>query len=107
MRPALTSDEFINRYRRQLKLRSSFRQVEQDRHNSSEFDRLGQIAGTRGIPDQEFAEATLLLAHGSNLAPRVEAAARNQLLQISGYDSTQAFINRQNQAITQDERTAS
>ncbi len=38
---------------------------------------------------------------------QVEDAAHNHLLQISGYDSTQDFINCQNQAITQDEPTAS
>ncbi len=38
---------------------------------------------------------------------QLEAAAHNNLLQISDYDSTQDSINRQNQAISQDEPTAS
>jgi HPr kinase/phosphorylase len=77
--------------------------VELDRHNSAEFDRLGHITKTRDILGLEFPEVTLPVAHGRNLAVLVEAAARNHLLQISGYNSAQDFISRQNQAIAQDE----
>lgn len=80
--------------------------VELDRENSAEFDRLGHISRKRDILGLEFAEVTLPVAHGRNLAVLVEAAARNHLLQISGYNSAQDFIQRQNQAITRDENAA-
>jgi len=79
--------------------------VELDRHNRAEFDRLGHITKTRDILGLEFPEVTLPVAHGRNLAVLVEAAARNHLLQISGYNSAQDFINRQRQAITRDQQT--
>ncbi len=49
---------------------------------------------TRDILGMEFPEVTLPVAHGRNLAVLVEAAARNHLLQISGYNSAQDFIQR-------------
>ena len=76
--------------------------VELDRKNRAEFDRLGNNLKTRNILGLEFPEVTLPVAPGRNLAVLVEAAARNHLLRIGGYDAAEDFITRQNQAIAQD-----
>jgi len=76
--------------------------VELDQNNHTEFDRLGNSLNTRNILGLEFPQITLPVAPGRNLAVLVEAAARNHLLRIAGYDAAQDFITRQNQAIAQD-----
>jgi HPr kinase/phosphorylase len=76
--------------------------VELDQNNRTEFDRLGNSLNTRNILGLEFPQITLPVAPGRNLAVLVEAAARNHLLRIGGYDAAQDFITRQNQAIAQD-----
>ncbi len=80
--------------------------VELDQNNSTEFDRLGNSLKTRNILGLEFPEITLPVAPGRNLAVLVEAAARNHLLRIGGYDAAQDFIARQNQAIARDSEAA-
>jgi len=74
--------------------------VELDRENRVEFDRLGNNQETRDILGLEFPVITLPVAPGRNLAVLVEAAARNHLLQASGYNAAQDLISRQNEAIT-------
>jgi HPr kinase/phosphorylase len=76
--------------------------VELERDNKVEFDRLGNILKTRNILGLEFPEITLPVAPGRNLAVLVEAAARNHLLQASGYNAAQDLIARQQQAINND-----
>ena len=76
--------------------------VELDQNNRTEFDRLGNSLKTRNILGLEFPQITLPVAPGRNLAVLVEAAARNHLLRIGGYDAAQDFITRQNHAIAQD-----
>jgi HPr kinase/phosphorylase len=95
-----------NALKKNMPLSLIINMVELDRHNSTEFDRLGHITTTRDILGLEFPEVTLPVAHGRNLAVLVEAAARNHLLQVSGYNSAQDFIQRQKQAIAKDEKTA-
>jgi HPr kinase/phosphorylase len=80
--------------------------VELDRSNSAKFDRLGNNLETRNILGLEFPEVTLPVAPGRNLAVLVEAAARNHLLRVSGYNAAEDFITRQNQAIAQDSDAA-
>jgi HPr kinase/phosphorylase len=74
--------------------------VELDRENRVEFDRLGNNQETREILGLQFPVITLPVAPGRNLAVLVEAAARNHLLQASGYSAAQDLIARQNEAIT-------
>jgi HPr kinase/phosphorylase len=80
--------------------------VELDQNNRTEFDRLGNNLKTRNILGLEFPQVTLPVAPGRNLAVLVEAAARNHLLRIGGYDAAQDFITRQNQAIAGDSDAA-
>jgi HPr kinase/phosphorylase len=76
--------------------------VELDRTNKTEFDRLGNNLKMRTILGLEFPEVSLPVAQGRNLAVLVEAATRNHLLQINGYNAAQDFIRRQKRAVSQD-----
>jgi HPr kinase/phosphorylase len=67
--------------------------------NNNSFDRLGDTISTRSILGLEFPQVTLPVAPGRNLAVLVEAAARNHLLNMNGYNAAEDFIDRQRQAI--------
>ena len=73
--------------------------------NSTQFDRIGNSLQTRNILGLDIPEVTLPVAPGRNLAVLVEAAARNYLLNLNGYNAAEEFIKRQNQAIRENERT--
>jgi len=90
-----------NSLKRSMPLSLIINMVAMDKNNKSDFDRLGNQHNTRAILGLEFAEITLPVAPGRNLAVLVEAAARNHLLQTSGYNAAQDFIARQNLAIAQ------
>lgn len=75
--------------------------VELNQENKTEFDRLGKNLKMRNILGLEFAEVTLPVAQGRNMAVLVEAATRNHLLHINGYNAAQDFITRQNQALAE------
>lgn len=76
--------------------------VELDRDNKVEFDRLGNNLQTREILGLEFPVITLPVAPGRNLAVLVEAAARNHLLQASGYNAAHDLVERQHRAVADD-----
>ncbi len=67
--------------------------------NIDRFDRLGSSQKTRNVLGTEIPEMTLPVAPGRNLSVLVEAAARNHLLKMSGYNSADDFIERQRLAI--------
>ena len=67
--------------------------------NSDQFDRIGKNVNTRQILGLEIPEVTLPVAPGRNLSVIVEAATRNHLLNMNGYNSAEDFIERQRQAI--------
>jgi HPr kinase/phosphorylase len=71
--------------------------------NATQFDRLGNNIATRNVLGLEIPEVTLPVAPGRNLAVLVEAAARNHLLNINGYNAAEDFIQRQSTAIAQDD----
>jgi HPr kinase/phosphorylase len=80
--------------------------VELDGDNKVDFDRLGNNTKTREILGLEFPVITLPVAPGRNLAVLVEAAARNHLLQTSGYNAADDLIARQNEAIARETASA-
>jgi len=80
-------------------LRLIVKMVQLTNDNSTQFDRIGDNKQTRNILGLEIPEITLPVAPGRNLAVLVEAAARNHLLNLNGYNAAEEFINRQNQAI--------
>ena len=73
-----------------------------DGDNNANFDRLGNNLKTRNLLGIPFTEITLPVAPGRNLAVLVEAAARNHLLQASGYNAAEDLIACQRRAIAED-----
>lgn len=63
--------------------------------NRDSFDRLGDNTPSRLILGESFVKYLLPVAPGRNLAILVEAAVRNYLLAMRGYDSSTDFIKRQ------------
>jgi len=69
-------------------------------------DRLEESYRTRKVLDNEIPEITLPVAPGRNLAVLVECAARNHILRVSGYNSTEDFAARQAKIIEQQSGSA-
>lgn len=93
-----------NSLRRNKKLRMIFNMVNFTAENCHQFDRLGSSQKIRNILGVEIPELTLPVAPGRNLAVLVEAAARNHILKLGGYNSAEDFIQRQRQAIQVNEQ---
>lgn len=71
--------------------------LEQGRH--SDANRLEGTYRTHRILDIDVPEITLPVAPGRNLAVLVECAARNHILRMGGYNSSEDFVKRQAQII--------
>ena len=91
-----------NSLRKSKQLRLIVNMVELDKDSMSKFDRLGNNLKTRSILDLAIPEITLPVAPGRNLGALVEAATRNYLLQMNGYNAAEDFIERQRNAIQLD-----
>jgi HPr kinase/phosphorylase len=91
-----------NALKRSMPLNLIINMVALDGDNYVNFDRLGDNLKTRNLLGLPFTEITLPVAPGRNLAVLVEAAARNHLLQSSGYNAAEDLIARQNEAISRD-----
>jgi HPr kinase/phosphorylase len=63
------------------------------------MERLHPQAGSREILGVVIPKVTIPVAPGRNLAILVEAAVRNHLLRLKGYDATAMFIERQQSAL--------
>ena len=59
------------------------------------MERLPLNAGSEPIMGVDVRKVTIPVAAGRNLAVLTEAAVRNYVLQLRGFDSTQEFISRQ------------
>ncbi|HET9693000.1 MAG TPA: HPr(Ser) kinase/phosphatase [Steroidobacteraceae bacterium] len=59
------------------------------------MERLPLNAGSDNIMGVDIRKVTIPVAAGRNLAVLTEAAVRNYVLQLRGFDSTQEFIGRQ------------
>jgi HPr kinase/phosphorylase len=59
------------------------------------LERLPLKPGTEPVMGVDIREVTIPVAAGRNLAVLVEAAVRNYVLQLRGFDSTREFISRQ------------
>lgn len=94
-----------NSLRRNKSLRLIVNMVQLTSDNTAEFDRLGKSDRTRNILGLDIPEVILPVAPGRNLAVLVEAAARNHLLIMNGYNAAEDFIVRQNQAIRDNSQT--
>ncbi|MGB5442804.1 MAG: HPr(Ser) kinase/phosphatase [Gammaproteobacteria bacterium] len=69
--------------------------VLQDIEDAEKMDRLHGSKRIRTIQDVDIPEITLPVAPGRNLAVLLEVAVRNHILNMKGYDASQAFIDRQ------------
>jgi HPr kinase/phosphorylase len=73
--------------------------VLQEMGEAAVMDRLHGSRRMRTIMEVEIPEVTLPVGPGRNLAVLVEAAVRNHILNVKGYDAGQAFIERQKQRL--------
>lgn len=69
--------------------------------NQQPIDRLRGDASTHEILGVQVPKLTIPVAPGRNIAVLVEAAARNHILRLKGFDPAQAFIDRQAHMIRQ------
>ena len=88
-----------NSLKRNKSLRLIVKMAHFTKDNANQFDRLGNTENTRNILGLEIPEVTLPVAPGRNLAVLVEAAVRNHLLNMNGYNAADDFVQRQNLAI--------
>jgi HPr kinase/phosphorylase len=65
----------------------------------SGMDRLSGAHANRDVLSVSIPQVTVPVAPGRNLAVLVESAVRNHLLRLKGYDATEVLIDRQQQAI--------
>lgn len=61
------------------------------------MERLPLAAGSERIMGVDIRKVTIPVAAGRNLAVLTEAAVRNYVLQLRGFDSTQEFVERQSE----------
>jgi HPr kinase/phosphorylase len=69
--------------------------VMQQLEDAAKIDRLHGSKQMREIQEVNIPEITLPVGAGRNIAVLLEAAVRNHILNIKGYDASQAFIDRQ------------
>ena len=70
---------------------------------ASAVERLPLNAGSEDVMGVEIRKVTIPVAAGRNLAVLTEAAVRNYVLQLRGFDSTQEFIARQSRQMKERE----
>jgi len=61
------------------------------------MERLPLAAGSERVMGVDIRKVTIPVAAGRNLAVLTEAAVRNYVLQLRGFDSTQEFVERQSE----------
>ena len=71
---------------------------------SARMERLPLNAGSENIMGVNVRKVTIPVAAGRNLAVLTEAAVRNCVLQLRGFDSTQEFVMRQSEQMKQPEQ---
>jgi HPr kinase/phosphorylase len=65
----------------------------------NEMERLAPQQAMRSVLDVDIPLVTIPVAPGRNLAILVEAAVRNHLLKLKGYDATEMFMQQQQKAV--------
>jgi len=71
---------------------------------TTRMERLPLNAGSERIMGVDIRKVTIPVAAGRNLAVLTEAAVRNYVLQLRGFDSTQEFVERQSDQIKKSDR---
>ena len=64
-----------------------------------EIDRIGGTQRKKNVLDVEITEVQIPVAPGQNVAVIIEAAVRNHVLYLNGYNAADDFINRQQKLI--------
>lgn len=64
-----------------------------------EIDRIGGTQRKKNVLDVEITEVQIPVAPGRNVAVIIEAAVRNHVLYLNGYNAADDFINRQQKLI--------
>ena len=67
-----------------------------------EIDRIGGSQRKKSILDVEIPEVQIPVAPGRNVAVIIEAAVRNHVLYLNGYNAADDFIKRQQKLIDGD-----
>ncbi len=88
------------RPKKQLKLIINL--VYADDNYMQSIDRLSIQAETHAVLDVPIRKVSIPVAAGRNLAVLVEAAVRNYILQLRGFDSTKEFIDRHTAMLKED-----
>jgi len=70
---------------------------------TARMERLPLNAGSERIMGVDIRKVMIPVAAGRNLAVLTEAAVRNYVLQLRGFDSTQEFVSRQSEELKRDE----
>ena len=71
---------------------------------TARMERLPLNAGSERIMGVDIRKVMIPVAAGRNLAVLTEAAVRNYVLQLRGFDSTQEFVERQSDQIKKSDR---
>ena len=71
---------------------------------TARMERLPLNAGSESIMGVDVRKVMIPVAAGRNLAVLTEAAVRNYVLQLRGFDSTQEFVERQSDQIKKSDR---
>jgi HPr kinase/phosphorylase len=93
---AMFGDSSIKRVK-YLRLIVQLRRMSADQ--ISGMDRLSGAHANRDVLGVSIPQVTVPVAPGRNLSVLVESAVRNHLLRLKGYDATEVLIERQQQAI--------
>lgn len=93
---AMFGDNALIRYKR-LRLIVDLQPMSDE--DVKKVERLGTATCFNSIMDVEIPEVVVPVAPGRNIAVIVEAAVRNHILTISGYNAAEDFINRQQELI--------
>lgn len=80
-----------------LRLRKNLKLIVNLGKPAARLERLPLNAGSERIMGVDIRKVTIPVAAGRNLAVLTEAAVRNYVLQLRGFDSTQEFVARQSQ----------
>ena len=93
---AMFGDNALIRYKR-LRLIVDLQPMSEE--DVKKVERLGTTSRFNSVMDVEIPEVVVPVAPGRNIAVIVEAAVRNHILTINGYNAADDFINRQQQLI--------
>ncbi|MEJ2143194.1 MAG: HPr(Ser) kinase/phosphatase, partial [Gammaproteobacteria bacterium] len=100
---AMFGDNALIRYKRLRLIVDLQPMSDEDVHKN---ERLGSTTCFNSILNIEIPEVVVPVAPGRDIAVIVEAAVRNHILTLNGYNAAEDFINRQQQLINKNKNEA-